>query len=259
MLSWKFMSLSLRSQMQYPASFMMLTVSHFIGTFVDILGVWILFDRFHMIKGWTLPEVGLIYGIVHISFSFAELFSRGFDTFSQMVKSGDFDRLLLRPISPLFQVAVSEVRAMRIGRLLQSLIILFWSGYKLSFFLFSIHTFIIIFSILGTTALFYGIFILQATVSFWTIETLELMNIATYGSVFTGQYPMNIYNKSFRLIFTLIIPVACVVYYPIATLLHHETIPFWFAMFLPLVGGAFLYLACKIWRFGVQRYRSTGS
>lgn len=259
MLFWKLIAVSIRSQMQYPASFLMLTAAHFLGTFVDVLGIWILFKRFSMVKGWTLCEVGLIYGIVQMGFALAEAFARGFDIFSQLVKRGEFDQMLLRPLSPLMQIATYEVQIMRVGRFLQGFSVLVWSLTQLSFPFLSIHTLVVFLSILGTASLFYGLFIIQATISFWTIETLELMNIATYGGLQTGQYPMSVYNKSFRLLFTLLIPLACVAYYPIATLLRHETIPFYLGMMTPLAGFVFLYLACRIWRFGVRHYCSTGS
>lgn len=258
-LFYKLISVSIRSQMQYPSSFLMLSIAYFVGTFIDILGIWVLFDRFQMVKGWTLYEVGIIYGIIHMGFAIAETFARGFDTFGQMIKQGDFDRLLLRPISPLVQVAAREIHIMRIGRFLQGLIVLIWSAHHLSFSLFSVHALVMFFSILSTASLFYGLLIIQATISFWTIETLELMNITTYGGVHTAQYPMSIYTKPFRLIFTFFIPLACVGYYPIATLLRLETIPIWLGMIAPIAGFAFLFLACLLWRLGVLHYRSTGS
>ena len=113
--------------MQYPISFLMLSLSHFFGTLVEILGIWVLFDRFKMVEGWTLFEVGIIYGVVQMGFAGAEAFARGFDTFNQMVRCGDFDRILLRPLSPLLQIAVREVQIMRIGRFLQGLAVLIWS------------------------------------------------------------------------------------------------------------------------------------
>ena len=67
------------------------------------------------------------------------------------------------------------------------------------------------------------------------------MNITTYGGVHTAQYPMSIYTKPFRLIFTFFIPLACVGYYPIATLLRLETIPIWLGMIAPIAGFAFLF------------------
>src|SRR5258708_3126386 len=96
-LYFRLIGVSVQSQMQYRASFFMLAATHFISTFVDILGIWVLFDRFKVVQGWTLGELALIYGIMHMGFAAAEASARGFDKFSQMVKSGDFDRFLLRP------------------------------------------------------------------------------------------------------------------------------------------------------------------
>jgi len=56
-----------------------------------------LFARFKTIPGLDLPEAALLYGMVHISFAIAEAVVREFDTFRpNMIKAGDFDRLLLR-------------------------------------------------------------------------------------------------------------------------------------------------------------------
>lgn len=245
--------------MQYPASFLMLSLGHFFGTFIDILGIWVLFDRFKVVQGWTLFEVGLIYGIVQMGFALAEAFARGFDTFHQMVKQGDFDRILLRPLSPLFQIAIAEVQIMRIGRFLQGLVVLIWSLRAFSFPFFSLPTLMIPLSVLGVASLFYGLFVIQATISFWTIETLELMNITTYGGVHIGQYPMSLYKKSFRLIFTFVIPLACVAYYPITAFLKPNEVPLFLGIISPVAGFIFLYFACRFWRLGIKYYCSTGN
>ena len=101
MLFWKLISVSIRSQMQYSASFITLCLAHFLSTSVYILAIGVLFDRFHIVKGWTFYEVGLIYGIVHIGFGLAESFARGFERFSQMLIQGDFDRVLLERFDDL--------------------------------------------------------------------------------------------------------------------------------------------------------------
>lgn len=258
-LYFRLVGVSIRSQMQHRASFLMLAFAHFISTFADIFGIWVLFDRFKVIKGWTLAELALIYGIIHMGFAAAEAIGRGFDTFSQIVKNGDFDRLLLRPLGTLFQVATREVQMMRIGRFLQGLVVFVWGYTELQLSFYSYQIIIFIFAIIGTTALFCGLFVIQATLSFWTTETLEIMNITTYGGVESGQYPMIIYPKNFRLFFTFIIPLACVAYYPVATLLRHETLPLWFGLLLPAAGLIFLYFACLLWKVGVSRYQSTGN
>lgn len=259
MLFWKLVLVSIRSQMQYSASFLMLFAGHFLTTFVDIIGLWVLFDRFHIIQGWTLTDISLNYGIIQTGFALAEAFSRGFDTFQHMIKQGEFDRVLLRPISPLLQIAVQEVQLMRLGRLVQGLCVLIWSIYSLSIPLVSLNILIILCAILGGAALFYGLFVIQATLCFWTIETLELMNIATYGGLQMSLYPMSIYKVSLRWIFTFLIPLSCVSYYPISAVLKHTFLPPWVSLIIPLAGLAFLFLSCQLWRLGIKSYASTGN
>ncbi|MBS0656346.1 MAG: ABC-2 family transporter protein [Verrucomicrobia bacterium] len=262
-LFFQLLLVSIRSDMQYRASFFMLAIAHFFSTFVSILGIWVLFDRFQVIEGWSFAEVAVLYGMMHISFAIAECFARGFDTFDEFVKYGDFDRVLLRPVSPLLLIATHKVQLMRVGRFLQGCTVLTWGLCELNSTLPASTYFVLALSILGTSSLFYGLLIIQATVCFWTTESLELMNITTYGGLETAQYPMSIYPVGFRLIFTLVIPLACVGYYPLALLLKQETfatplaplLPFIF----PLVGVLFLLLACRFWHTGVRHYLSTGN
>ena len=96
-------------------------------TAIEFFGIWVLFDRFENLQRWTIREVALIYGIVHVAFALAEAFSRGFDIFPNMIKSGDFDRILLRPRGAAFQVIARELQLMRIGRFSQGLIVLIWA------------------------------------------------------------------------------------------------------------------------------------
>lgn len=255
----KLISVCLRSQMQHRASFFMLTAAHFLATFVEITAIWVLFDRFKTLQGWSLEQLALIYGIIHMGFAVAEGAARGFDTFDRLLKYGDFDRILLRPMGTFFQIAARDVQLMRLGRFCQGLVVLLWSCHKLHISLASSESLVIVFAIIGTSCLFYGLFVIQAAICFWSTETLELMNITTYGGVESGQYPISIYNKGFRLFFTFVVPLGCVAYYPIAAILKIENIPLGLGALLPSCGILFLVAATKLWHFGVRHYHSTGS
>ena len=77
----RYLGVSVRSQMQYRASFLMLSLGHFLETGIEFLGMAVFFDRFGHLAGWTLPEVGLFYGLVNVAFALAEAAARGFDSF----------------------------------------------------------------------------------------------------------------------------------------------------------------------------------
>jgi ABC-2 type transport system permease protein len=93
----------------------------------------------------------------------AEGVARGFDTFDRIIKEGDFDRILLRPLGTFFQIATREVQLMRLGRFLQGFIVLMWSCQQLHISLISFEGAAILFAIIGTT----GLLFLVISSKFW--------------------------------------------------------------------------------------------
>lgn len=257
-----YISVSFRSQMQYRASFIMQSVGQFLINGIEFLGIWALFDRFGSIAGWSLPEVALLYGMVNSSFALTDAISRGFDQFAMMVKSGDFDRLLLRPRSTALQLAGQELTLRRVGRFLQGLVVLLWAVNAQELVWSVPQILFLICCILGGSCFFYGLLVLQATAAFWTTESLELANITTYGGVETAQYPLEIYRPWFRKFFTFVLPLAFVNYFPAMLITgHHEAveIPAFLLYFSPVFGVIFLAVSLQVWKFGVRHYCSTGS
>jgi ABC-2 type transport system permease protein len=249
--------------MRYPASFLMLSAGQFLSTIVEFVGVWALFDRFQNLGSWTLPQVALFYGTVNISFALADMISRGFDVFGpQFVKTGEFDRLLLRPRSTPLQLLGYELRLTRLGRFLQGALVLGFAVGLLDLSWGAGEAALLLAAITGGAAFFLGLVVLQATLAFWTVESLEVANTLTYGGVFAAQYPMEIYSRWFRDFFTFVVPLACVAYFPIVGVLGISDplgAPNWFLWVSPLAGFAFLAASLAIWRVGVRHYTSTGS
>ncbi len=103
---------------------------------------------------------------------------------------------------------------------------------------------------------------LQATLAFWTTETLEIMNAVTYGGVETTQYPLVIYRPWFRTFFTYAVPLATISYFPAIAILG-RTDPLGssllFRYLSPAMGVVFLALSLPVWKIGVRHYTSTGS
>jgi ABC-2 type transport system permease protein len=121
---------------------------------------------------------------------------------------------------------------------------------------------ILAFAVAGGVALFSGLLILQATLSFWTIESLEAVNILTYGGEAAAEYPLNVYAGWFRSFLLWGVPIGCVTYLPMLAAMGRPDplwTPSWFLPLAPLAGFAFLALSLYVWRFGVRHYASSGS
>ena len=262
-LYFRYVGISFRAQMQYRASFLLQTLGHFIITGSEFLGLAAVFKRFGQIRGWTLAEVGLFYGMISLAFAIAEAIPRGFDTFGRFVKTGEFDRILLRPRSTALQILGQEFQLMRLGRFIQASIVLVWAS-RSSAIAWSIPKMgLLIASIFGGSCLFSGLIVLQATLCFWTVDSIEIMNCATYGGVEAAQFPLTIYRPWFREIFIFVIPLATINYLPAHAILGRpETAlgaPLLVQWVSPVVGVVFLLVCLGLWRTGVRHYRSTGS
>lgn len=108
----------------------------------------------------------------------------------------------------------------------------------------------------GSIIVFLGIWIINASYCFLTIEGLEVRNVISYGGRQMSQYPMGIYPKKVLMIFTAIIPFALVNYYPLLFLLgKSNNIGY---MFLLLITIIYLIPCILIFNRGVKRYSSVG-
>ena len=257
-LFWKMSGASVRTQMQHRISFFLDSGANFLASITDFFGIWVVVNRFHVIGGWTFPEIAILYGIIHMGFGLAEGLARGFDTFGRIVVTGDFDRILLRPLGTILQMGAQQIQILKVGRVLQGFSVFAWGFYMLGVPLLSVQTIFAVLSVIGAFCLFYALFVMKAALAFWTTETLRITDVTTYGGREVGQFPMHIFPVAFRLFFTIAIPIACVAYYPMAAVLGREPISLWVACLAPASGVIFLFFACRLWYVGVRRYSALG-
>ena len=122
---------------------------------------------------------------------------------------------------------------------------------------------LLLFTWSAVSCFFYALFIFQATISFWTTESLEMMNTLTYGGVETAQYPLAIYPGWFRRFFTYVVPLGCISYFPSLAILGIED-PLGIQSALPGAAPAERVTCFLRWRWlagrlGIRHYTSTGS
>jgi len=250
--------------MTYRSSFLLDTFGVFLIIGFEFSSLALIFWRFDNLGGWQLGEVAVLYGLTTIGFGIMDMTFSGFDPgyFGHQIRMGALDQLMLRPVSITVQVLGSAFELRRIGRITQGIVIL-----GLAFYLVDIHwTFakiaLIPLVIFGLVCFFGGLFVIGATITFWTVESVEVINIFTYGGNEMMSYPMNIYPVWMRRFFTFILPAIFLAYYPALYLLDKPD-PFNFPAFShwlsPLAGLVVLLAALRFWRFGLNHYQSTGT
>ena len=121
----KFFAMHLKSRMAYKRSFFFSIVGQFMTAFTAFLALSFLFQRFGTVRGYTYGETLLCASVTLTSFALAESLFRGFDRFPAIfIRNAEFDRILVRPRGLIFQVLCQEIEFSRLGKLLQSLLML---------------------------------------------------------------------------------------------------------------------------------------
>ena len=252
-----YISVILRSAMQYKLSFLLMIIGRFLVAFNGFLAVYFLFSSFSGIKGYSYGDVMLCFSVIQMSFSLAECVASGSSTFATIVIRGDFDRILLRPRSPILQVLGTKFEIGRIGPMISALIMLIvgilnsqlnWTGFKV---------FTLFLMVIGGTVLFAGLFMIGATICFFSLEDTRCMNLLTYGGKEHGKYPFDVYGKGIMRLCTYVIPYTLIQYYPLQYILGISTR--WYYAFYPFGVGIFIMACYAFWCFGMKHYKSSGS
>ena len=149
----------IKMQLEYRKAFIISVIGSFLITFFLTISVYFLFEEFNQIGDWTFYEVAFLFGMVFLNFSISEMFLRGLDHFENIIKNGEFDRILIRPQNLLMQATCTEFDLSKIGRIIQCLAVIVialanidieWNIYKV--FVFLLMNF-------GCFIIFFGIFI----------------------------------------------------------------------------------------------------
>lgn len=249
---------SASAQIRQPAGLAMQALSQLLQTGIGLAGLWALFARFGGLAGWTFRDVAVFYGVASVAFGCADAVSRGYDLFGRdQVRTRDFDRTLLQPRAAALLVAGRDLRLASIGRIVQGLaalaIGLSGRGAPAS----ASEFLLLAWSIAGGAAIFYALVICQATLAFWTVESLEVLNILTYGGVEAAQYPLDVYPGWFRSLLIYVVPIGAVAYLPVTAALgrtNAANLPEFACALGPLAGFAALAASLLVWRAGERRY-----
>ncbi len=170
--------------------------------------------------------------------------------------------MLTRPMNPFLQILASDLNLRHLGGMLQgcfafviafNLVEIEWTTGKVLY----LPVFV-----LSAGMLYLMLFTLEATLCFWTTESNEAINAVTYGGRTLAVYPLDIYGDWLRRFFLFVVPLGFVIFLP-ATYVLDKPLPFgfpaWTQFIAPPVTVAFGFVAARLWRLGINRYRSTGS
>ena len=221
------------------------------------IAIILMFNRFGNIGQWTMERVLLIYALAITSYGLADSFFRGITYFPSQVRSGDFDRILLRPKALLIQVATLHFHTRRLARIVVGLGIIIWALNGLDAQISMYNTAMLVLALTGGMLTYLGTFVIAAGISFFTIDALGWISIFTYASTEAPRIPVDHMPRAMRRMFTFLMPMLVISYFPAAAIVGFG--PAWRGWLALPAGALFLSASMLVWKIGVRHYKSTGS
>lgn len=261
-LCWVLVAASIRGQMQYRLNFLMSIAFGLMFQGLGFVFILIVLGQFEEIGGWTLSEVAFLYGMRLTShglwvMAFSQLFR-----IDRIVREGEFDRMLVRPMPMMLQLMFGAFRLPAIGDLLGGLLVMGWALTRVDIDWTVPKALFLVAALIGG-AMIDGAFQLgPAALTFRALDSFPLRWL--FDDLFNrfGGYPLSIFGKGAQVALMWIVPVAFVAWLPSTVILDKTdtlTVPAWLPWFSPVLGVLLISLAAWLFVRESRQYQSSGS
>ena len=209
---------------------------------------WVFFDRFEEVKGWRLPDMLAIYGMIAGAFGIGVVFGAGSRELTRLIVEGDLDCFLGQPKDPLLQSVASKSQASGWGDLASGVLLIALSGYLTPI------------SALGAAVgmvcgaiVFISTTVLIHSASFWLGNMDSLSRQVSEFMVLFSAYPKTVFSGALKVALYTIIPAGFIAYLPVELVRAPDPL-----VLAAVLTSAVVYASLARWvfRIGLRRYES---
>jgi ABC-2 type transport system permease protein len=219
--------------------------------------LWVIYKNIPDINGWTFWEIVFMYAMIYITEGANTAFFEGMWVLGRLINMGEFDRILLRPVSPLVQVVGRSVGMNGYGNLITGSILLAqalihiqieWTIPKIIFGI------IFFFSAIAIRC---SIILIANSTSFWLQASSNSVPFMVHSFCDFAKYPITIFPMAIKVVICVAIPFAFVSFFPATVLFDKSSM--YMGLLIPVVAVIFMIIAKYTFYLGVKKYDSTGN
>jgi ABC-2 type transport system permease protein len=247
----------MKAIMAYEADFIVLLLSAVLVQLAGFAVIWAIFQRIPNVNGWTFWQVVMMYALVFVTEGVGSLFFEGTWRLSSLVYTGQFDQVLLRPVSPIVQVLAGAVGFNGLGNLVTGFVLigiavtnvpLEWTPGRLL---------MLVVLIGSASAIRVAINLASAASTFWIRSPWSMVPMFVHRLGDFAKYPITIYSYAVQALIVIAVPFAFISFFPTAYVFGVEawSLP---GLLTPLVALYAVLMSVWLFRVGLRRYESSG-
>lgn len=225
----------------------------------------IIYGQVDSIQDWTKHEYFAFMATGMLINALVEaFFMPNCAEFSELIRTGDLDFALLKPIDTQFLISFQRIDLSDLGQILMAGVLLWHSVSHAGIAVTPGRAVMYVLLLLVGVAFFYALMIALASSTVWLGRNQGLYDFWFYITVF-ARYPQGIYRQSRMgeivwFGFSFVLPILLVVTVPSRVLLSKSLDPnWWVALICPALTLALLWCSRRIFVWSLENYRSASS
>ncbi|MEV5778338.1 ABC-2 family transporter protein [Streptomyces antimycoticus] len=261
-LVWRITRMNGRARLRFRADLLLSVLYAVLFQLSALTFAIVVLQRFTSLGGWTAPEVMLAASLRVLSHSVHLFLFKNLARVPEMVRTGEFDVCLHRPVPPLLQVLLKEFHVTVFGDLAFAVTLFVVASQQMDLDWTVPMVLFLVAAVLGAALLEGAIQLVMASMAFRT-EASDILMTWTDNLITTfANYPVTIFPWAVRLSFMTFFPIAFIAFFPASVILgraDEAPVSPVLAYAAPAIDLVVFALACLWWTRSVRSYQSKGA
>lgn len=202
-----------KARMGYRADFIISIFGIFFENILGLAFYSVIFFQVKYIGEWSYNELVFMYGFMVISSSFFHVFFGNMFNLKSYLINGDFTKFYFRPVNILFSYVSESIDIKSIFQFIIGLFLLVTSSNSLHIVWNWSGILLLCLLILSSAIIITSVMTICASLGFWVRDPSLVMDFMLKIKDYS-KYPLTIYNTPLRVLFTFVIPLGFMSYYP---------------------------------------------
>jgi ABC-2 type transport system permease protein len=242
---------------EFRGEFLFWTINIFLWLAIGFLALELIFGQIETIAGWSKNEVYLVFFIASLfSDLFWTFFFGNLSIFSHLIRLGELDYLLLKPVNQRFLLSFQYFNFDHLLRMVFLSYLIYRYTILTSGRLVFLNFFLFLFLFFCGVIIFYSLFFALTLLNIWFVNLSSLLDFFQEIREL-GAKPIYIFKKFWFYLFSLIVPVGYIATFPAQALMGR--IEGWQVIAAPILAVVFFILSDKFFHFALKHYSSASS
>ena len=257
----KFIKFRFFAQIEYPGAYIAGIIGQWLVYGIELFLAFLMVWNFGTLAGWVPEEVIFLFSLWLLTYALAATFvynlTRNFD---QLVINGTMDEALTRPVSPFAYLIFTNINVGYISHITLTTAALGISIYRLNL------TWTVLQWIWLIVLIIAGSVITGCVMLICTMPAMKTRSRSPFAMLFWEtriftRFPLSIYPQSLQIIFTTVLPLGFIGFYPVQALLGKQDglwMPYtiWLS---PFVAALLVAVTAYFWHNLSKTYESAGT